>query len=345
MPMFPWRIMIVFLTVLAALLPLGCDRQQPETPSTKVHQPAPLRIVSLAPALSGMLVDLDLADCLVGISEHDAAAPPGLPVVGTFMDVNTEKIHALKPTHVLMMTGRGGVPDSLQALAKTMGFVLVGYAYPNDVSAVRAIIADEPGRSSGAADGSTASPPGLGTVLGIAERAEALSSRLLLQLEALGRVTKSSARPRVLLAFSFYPNVMASGPGTMLDSVLPYVGAVNAAAEATSTAPTFDREKLLANDPEVVLLLLPGNPPLQALAEDSRLAIFRGLDIAAVRDERIGLVSDPLVLLPGSSVARGAAAMAKAIHPELAEQIDHAMATAAASAGKAATTPSTHAPD
>lgn len=319
---------ILALLVWALLLSTGCeDQQQPPLPDVSTA-PAPTRIVSLAPALSRMLVDLDLADWLVGVGQSDAAAPPGLPVVGTFMDINTEKLLVLRPTHVLMMTGRGGLPPGLVALSKAQGFVLVGYPIPSDVTQIQAIIAGQP------------PPPGLGVLLGIEARANGLAARLRHQFTALQRITAEAPRPRVLMVFGIEPTTMASGPGTMLDVLLQYAGGVNAAANASTTAPSFDREKLLANNPQVVLLLLPGSPPLGSLADDSRLAAFRGLSIAAQLDRRIHLIDDPLVLLPGSNVAQIAALMAKAIHPELADQIDQAMTSAAGgSSGKAEAAP------
>ena len=43
-----------------------------------------MRLVTLAPALTQMVIDLDEANALVGIAENDMVAPPGLPVVGNF---------------------------------------------------------------------------------------------------------------------------------------------------------------------------------------------------------------------------------------------------------------------
>lgn len=303
---------LVVVSAILRLTVVGSDTQ----PLTSV-QSGGVRIVSLSPALSQMLIDLDVADRIVGVAEQDAAAPPGLPVVGNFLDVNTEKLFALEPTHVLTMAGYGGVPDSLRKHARAMGFVVVGYPVPRSVHQISTIIVDETRQN-------------LGTLLGVQDRAKALARRMQSQLALLSDLTAaSSQRPRVLLVFSVEPNVMASGPDTLLDSLLGHVGGVNAAGGATSTAPTFDREKLLATDPDVVLLLLPDTPPLKGIDEDSRLASFRGLDIAAVRAGRIHLINDSFALLPSSTVPRIATAMAKAIHPQLAEKIDRQVPLAA----------------
>ena len=301
---------ILIFSAILRLAVVGSDMQPPTgEPGDKV------RIVSLSPAISQMLIDMDVADKIVGVAEQDAAAPPGLPVVGNFLDVNTEKLFALEPTHVLTMAGYGGVPDSLSKHAQAMGLLVVGYPVPRSIEQISTIIVDETANHS-------AGPRDLGTLLGLQERARALTGRMRSRLELLRSLTAtSSQQPRVLLVFSVDPNVMASGPGTVLDSLLGYVGAVNAAAEATSTAPTFDREKLLATDPDVVLLLLPDAPPLKGIDEDSRLAAFRGLDIAAVRTGRIHLINDSFALLPSSTAPRIATAIARTIHPELAETI------------------------
>ena len=78
---------------------------------------------------------------------------------------------------------------------------------------------------------------------------------------------------------------MASGPGTVLDEVLRMVGGENAAARRQGRSrPTYDREKLLALAPDVILLIQPGTPPRQKRSTRTAcLAEFRSLDIPAVK--------------------------------------------------------------
>ena len=267
-----------------------------------------LRIVTLAPAVTQIVVDLELADALVGVAENDDAAPPGLPIVGNFTDVNTEQLVTLRPTHVLIMAGKEGVPQRLHDLAEAGRFELLAYPHLLTVEDIARTVYDPH------------NPDSVGRVLGRPEKAAAMRQRMVDTLETLRQVTAHRPRPRVLLVIGTNP-LMASGPGTVHDELLQYVGAENAAKDAAVTAPTFDRETLLNLDPQVVLVLSPGVD-----GGARRLPELAGLPIAAVRDDRIVTLSDPLVMLPSTSLPRIAADMARAIHPDLSAAIDEAMA-------------------
>lgn len=291
----------VGIGLLLAFALTGCDR------SATSPGDGP-RIVTLAPALTQMVVDLGLSEALVGVAQHDMAAPPGLPIVGNFTDVDTERLLSVRPTHVLMTVGKEGIPPRLTSLAGAGHFTLIAYPYPGSVADVARTIYDPDNGQS------------LGPALGVAEQAKALRRDMLASLEALRSLTGERPARRVLIVIGTDP-LMASGPGTVHDELLGYAGGINAAASAAVTAPTYDREALLALDPQVILVLSPGRdrpgPPLPELA---------GLPIEAVREGRIVVIRDPLAMLPSTSLPRIAAEMAQAIHPELADRIAHLQA-------------------
>lgn len=278
-----------------------------------------VRIVTLAPALTQILVDLDQSGSIVAIAENDLAAPADLPVVGNYLQVNIEALIAARPSHVFMMAGKAGVPKNLRRLADGQRFTLVGYPYPETIADLADIIAFDNEKMS-----DVDRLPSIGQVLGIEQVAAELRERMLMQLQQIKMVTSVTARqaaPRVLMVIYSNP-LMASGPGSINDQLLGYIGATNAAAGAVISAPTYDREKLLAVNPDIVLLIDPKASPLESLAVDPRLALFRGLSINAVRNERFYLIDDPLAQLPTTTIPRIAAAMAKAVHPQLADRID-----------------------
>ncbi len=310
----------VVLLIAACTALVGC-RQEPDAPasSTDTRPDRTHRLVSLAPALTQILVDMGLEKFIVGVAEHDLAAPAGLPVIGHWQDIHTEALLALKPTHVLTMTGRQqAVPEHLQRLASTHGFELIAYPSPLSISEISKIILDDQ-EPNGHQD--IRSPRCLGTVLDATGVALQTTLRMSLQLAHVNRVTADVPPASVLLIIGTNP-LMASGPGTVHDQLLSFCGGRNAAEDARVGAPVFDKEKLLHAQPDVILLLLPGAPPLGPLDADPRLAALHGLSIPAIQRGRVVLINDPLVQLPSSSIARIATAMAKAIHPELADAID-----------------------
>lgn len=292
-------------------LMVACGDEQPQNfnrPTTASSS----RIVSLAPALTQMLVDLGVADQLVAVAEHDMAAPRQLPVVGHFTEVNTESLLSVNPDLVLMMAGKEGPPERLRELAATGRFDLVVYPHPLRVADIVQILTgySEPG--------ATVSPPdrGLGEVLEIPEHANGLARSVLKRLNRLRMLTEGLDKPKVLLLIE-PPPLVASGPGTVHDQLLEVAGGVNAAADARVTAPRFDREMLLAMNPQVVLMLLP-----EASRLDPSSTELTGLPIDAVRYGRIESLYDPLILLPSTSLVRIAVQMTIAIHPYLADEIE-----------------------
>jgi ABC-type Fe3+-hydroxamate transport system substrate-binding protein len=146
------------------------------------------------------------------------------------------------------------------------------------------------------------------------------------RLLRIARVVDNEPSRRVLLVIGTDPVIQASGRGVTHDQLISgYANAENAVGPDAGEAPVLDKEALLAAKPDVILLLLPNELPLQPLDQDRRLTLFRGLNIPAVVNKRIVLLSDPLILLPSSSLAKITAQMAKAIHPEKAKEIDQVM--------------------
>lgn len=308
-----WRFLIVFGVVLALSVTIGCGDDTSTEPAPSTENTGP-RLVTLAPALTQMIVDLGMQEAIVGVAEYETAVPAGLPVVGNFAAVNTELLLSTKPTHVLTMAGPSGPPPRLRELAAQGLFELHAFPFPLSLQDIGNVLFDE--------DPAPGSGSGLGEVLGKPGSAVALKLRLFKQLAAIKNVTASRDKPTVLMVLGTGP-VMASGPGTVHDELLGYAGALNAAGDAAVTAPEFGREALVAMSPQVILFLQPDAPPIKQ--DDARLVSFAGLPIPAIENNRVYVINDPLVLLPSSSIGRICAAMAKAIHPELVDEIDRAL--------------------
>lgn len=260
-----------------------------------------LRIVSLSPAITQVLNELDLRQALVAVGDDDQLAPPAVPSLGRYIDLDLERLTTLAPTHVLAMTGQAGLPQRVTAMAAAGRFELADLPYPGDVASGLTLIEQ------------------IGDAIGRSERTQSLASEMRQQLDAIAQLTAERVRPRVLMVFNTR-RVMASGPNTVNDELLRIAGGINAAADASVGAPIYDREALRALRPDVIFLLQPAAAPLTG-ADDPRLDVFAGLDLPAINNQRVYLLNDPAVLLPGPSIVTTAVSMAVALHPDLAEPI------------------------
>lgn len=232
------------------------------------------RIVSLVPFATLALVEFGLAERIVGVGEHDPAADArlarGLPRVGSFLDVDHERLAALKPSAVIAPAGT--------SLRLPAGAEAVELPHPRSVAEAADLLRElgrlgAPVAAAKAADrleaeSAAASPPGEGP---------------------------PGERPQVLMAFGTSP-LWASGPGTVNDDVLAMAGGVNALADAAVPALTLDEEALRALAPEVVLLLLPGLREAEARLARDELG-------GRLPSARVEVLTEPFVLLPGPNLA------------------------------------------
>jgi len=277
-----------------------------ETPPRDVgSQP---RLISLSPAVTQWIAELGHADALVGVGDGDEVAPPDTPSVGTFFDVDLERLAGLAPTAVLAATAPEKLPAALRAAADRDGFALAAWDYP-------ATLAD-----------ALAFGRGVGAALGDAEGGEGAARTLRRRLDAVAGAVTGRPPVRVLLLFAAEPP-QACGVGTVHDELLSLVGGVNVLGSDAGTAPTLDRELLRGLAPDVVFLMRPGAAPQQA-RDDPRFGALVGLGLPAFDNGRVVLLNDPAVLLPGPTMCSTAVSFAVALHPERVIAVAEAYAAA-----------------
>lgn len=307
-----WRAAAVWATALAVgALTVGlfwlADRQGQAT-----HSPAPtpsvpsLGVVSLSPAITQWITALGQAHTLVAVGDGDVMAPRGTPSVGTFVDVDLERLAGLKPSVVLAATAPEKLPRALRDAAGRGGFRVEAWDYPTTLEAAMAF------------------GPHVGGALGNPEGGAALAHTLGARLDAVAGAVAGRPRVRTLLLFSVEP-LQACGAGTVHDTLLSVAGGVNVLAASAGSAPTLDRELLRGLAPDVILLMRPGAAPLSG-RNDPRLAALGGQGLPAVDQGKVVLLNDPAVLLPGPTVDHTAVSFAVALHPQRALAVAQAYA-------------------
>jgi iron complex transport system substrate-binding protein len=105
------------LLLIAIALLVACGGEPAAPPSTASAR----RIVSLSPALSASLVDLGWGDRIVGRTPW-CAGLEGVPVVGSLLEVDLERLAAARPDLVLAQRSASGPPPGLVEAASARGW-------------------------------------------------------------------------------------------------------------------------------------------------------------------------------------------------------------------------------
>ncbi|HYC79043.1 MAG TPA: helical backbone metal receptor [Planctomycetota bacterium] len=252
---------------------------------------APRRIVSLIPSVTETLFVLGLGDRIVGRShwcDYPAEATTR-PSTGRQEAINLEKVADLRPDVVFVWRH---LPDVARTLRETFGLRVVSPGTENREEIFDGI--DATARA-----------------CGVPERGAVLLAEIRRGLEDARR--RWGARPprRTLLLLDRNP-LFAPGPGSFLDELMTTVGAVNvAAAPGGPSWAHFSPERILDWDPEVVLDLSLGDG---AGVEEARAFWSRFPRVTAVREGRVRLVAQGVLVRPGPRLAAVAELLGKLVH-------------------------------
>jgi ABC-type Fe3+-hydroxamate transport system substrate-binding protein len=225
------------------------------------------RLVSLSPAITETVLVVGGAATLVAVSDY-CALPPGkqLPRVGSSLTPNYEAIAGLRPSLILSDDSAGAKQRELAAIARCE--VLPWLTLPDVVESTRR----------------------LGKLVGQSAAADALAQRLQARL---GRPAAADA-PRVLLLLGYDPDRPAElwfiKQNSLHGSALAAAGARNAVDHDVPGLPRLSVERLLALDPDQVLILPPPGATLEA--KRKLVTAFSALaPLRAVKDNRVGVVN------------------------------------------------------
>ena len=192
------------------------------------------RVVSLAPSLSEIVVELGAADLLVGVLDggERPAALATVPSVGQYGQLNIERLLSLKPDLILLWPGSVG-PAQREQLQRLN--IPVYVADPHNLeqlaSQVQAI-ADQLGR---------------------ADAGHQLATQLR---QRLGELRQRYHRDEPLRVFYQVWNqpLYTVGGGQIISDALSVCGARNVFDDLALPAPQVSIESVLQRDPEVILV-------------------------------------------------------------------------------------------
>ncbi|MEB0044464.1 MULTISPECIES: cobalamin-binding protein [unclassified Pseudomonas] len=191
------------------------------------------RVVSLAPSLSEIVIELDSADLLVGVL--DAGERPvelkDIPSVGRYGQLDMERLLSLKPDLLLLWPGSVGPAqrDQLKQLN-----IPTYVAEPHRLEQL------------------TAQIEAIAALLGRPARGMTLAAHLQQKLNALRQRYQREVPLRVFYQVWDQP-LYTVGGGQIISDALAVCGARNVFADLALPAPQVSIEAVLQRNPEVIL--------------------------------------------------------------------------------------------
>jgi len=266
---------------------------------------SPLRLISLNPSLTAIVVRLGGGDSLVGIDDYSARVLPGLsnlPRVGGLFDPNLEAVVALKPDRVLIVAGVD--QETHAARIAKLGLEVEVYANERLDEVLENITR-------------------LGRLLGREDVAAKRTAEILATRRAVALATANLSRPATVAIVDRSPLYLV-GAETFLDEMLESVGASNLVRRLPAGYPRGSIEWLIAARPELLLDMTPG-------ADEASKFWSRWPSLPAVSANRVLSVEASRVSMPGPDLDDALRSLAVVVHgPEIEEAIDRALEADAA---------------
>jgi len=252
------------------------------------------RIISLAPNITEILFSLGLGDRVIGVTQHCnyPAEAVAKPRVGTYIDLNIEKILVLKPDLVIA-TADGNEKGSVERLAAFKIPVLV--TNPKNLDEVFEAVKT------------------IGQVTQQENRAENLIRSLKKRANRVIRACLPLSHPRVFLQINEHP-LITVGKDTFHNSLIKQAGGINISGEEAIKYPKYSLEQVLRSNPEVILITTMERG---SMAEQKKDRWRQWNQILAVKQGRIYTLDSDLLDRPSPRLVDGLEALARAIHPEL----------------------------
>lgn len=311
------------LFLLLPVLLFGCSGGSTESAGEQQSQEQASespRFAVFSPAIGVMLRDLGFEDDIVGRHSYDNALSTAIPVVGSHMDIDTEKLISVEPTILIFEQNSIEIPGHIRELAEDREWTIWTYKLES-LDDIAQTIDDLYLKLVGfPADRNSDDDP---TTFEVdpTERfnVELPSARLVRAWSNVG--DDAQAAGRTLLLAGTDP-AGALGPGSFHAQMIERMG-IESAVEGGGMWQELDLEDVIRLAPDSILLFssLPvsedpqfGEP--KPLAWDETLVMLgplAGLPIPAIEHQRVAVIRHPQALLPSSTLAQVAGQVRKTL--------------------------------
>lgn len=250
----------------------------------------PQRIISLGPAITEKLYLLGVEDRLVGCTVYcrkplDAESKEK---VGTAIEVNLEKIVALKPDLVLAISLTN--PKAKEKL-KNLGIKVITFAEAKSFREICEHFLE------------------LGKIVGKEKEAKTVIDIAQDKVDSVRNKVKKFEKPKVFIQLGTRPLVTVT-KDSFVNDFIEFAGGINSAQSSKNNR--YSREKVLKDNPDVIIIVTMG-----LVGEEEKETWKRYKSLKAARNNRIYIVdSDNFCSPTPLSFVQALEEMVKILHPQ-----------------------------
>jgi iron complex transport system substrate-binding protein len=254
-----------------------------------------VKVASLVPAATDLIVAMGAADHLVAVSNWDSDRPEikQLPRVGDYQTTDWERLAELRPDVMLVFMSIDRMPPGMKERADHLGIRLVNVQTETIADVFNAI-------------------DRLGQIMQEPDRASDLAKKIHGQLDAVKQRVAGKEPVPTMLARDEQGYALIAG-NTFADELLTIAGGRNVVGDSERRYPNVDRERVIELAPQAIIQLMPGATP--QVIDQARASWAKLPNLPAVKNDRVYILSDWYVLQPGSHIGDIAEQMAKVLHP------------------------------
>lgn len=257
----------------------------------------PLRVISLAPSITEILFVLEQEDRLKGVtrfSDYPKQAKV-LPKVGSYVNLDLEKIVSLKPD--LCIAVKDGNPIEIVRRLELMDIPV--YAVdPRDLDTVIETVLE------------------IGHLLNADTIAEKVARDMVTRIQKIKtQVAQIGHHPGVFFQIGISP-IVSVGANTFNDELVQLAGGRNL-VKGGGAYPRFSKEQVLALAPEVIIICSMAR---QGGFDRMKAEWNRWPSLPAVKNRQIFLVDSNLFNRPTPRLVDGLELLFQLIHPEFVEE-------------------------
>ena len=209
------------------LVCVGCPGEEGPPPRSK----KPLRVVSLLPSFTEVLISIGCRETLVGVTSFAPPGADGIREIGGLVNPDLEAIFSLEPDLVVGM--RSHTMSEIEK--KLSGAGVPTLFLPNET------LAD-----------AIAAIGTLGERMGESGAAEGLRKRIEEEMGEVRRRVERAPRIKAAVVVQHDP-LMLAGRGSFLGELLEQAGGENIARDSKAPHPLFSLESFIHRAPEVII--------------------------------------------------------------------------------------------